>query len=120
MNKSNQKDSNQSIRELIGSVAVKKHQELEPQPTKHDYEDVTKSMVELFAKTKAKYYPIDKIIPALKANSNNPNNKVFDRIGLEGIDAILSVLKEKQIVKEFHPKCVQKNSLGDIREHPPC
>ena len=114
MDKSNQKNSNQSIRALIETAAVKKNQQLEPEPTKQDYEKVTESMVELFAEKKTKYYPLDQIIPALKARSSNPNNKAFDRIGLEGIDAILSVLKEKQIVKEFHPKCVQKNSLGEI------
>ena len=114
MNKSNEKDSSQSIRALIETAAVKKHQELEPEPTKQDYEEATSSMIELFAEKKIKYYPLDQIIPALKARSSNPNNKAFDRIGLEGIDAILSVLKEKQIVKEFHPKCVQKNSLGEI------
>ena len=112
MNKSNEMDSSQSIRALIETAAVKKHQELEPEPTKQDYEEATSSMVELFADTKSIYYSMDRIIPALKLVF--PNKTAFDRIGLAGIDAILSVLKEKQIVNEFHPKCVQKNSQGYI------
>lgn len=112
MNKSNEKDSSQSIRALIETAAVKKHQELEPEPTKQDYEEATSLMVELFADTKSIYYSMDRIIPTLKLVF--PNKTAFDRIGLAGIDAILSVLKEKQIVNEFHPKCVQKNSQGYI------
>ena len=119
MDKSNQKDSSQSIRALIESVAVKKQQELEPQPSKKDYEDVTLFMIELFAKHKTRYFSEDEIIPSLKRDlrfSDRRSNETekIDRIGMEGRDAILSVLKEKQMLKEFYPKCVKKNNDGDI------
>ena len=119
MNKSNHKDSSQSIRALIENVAVKKQQELEPEPTEKDFEDVTVFMVDFFAKHKEIYYPEDEIIPTLKRdlrsrfNSSEPTRKI-DRIGLEGRDAILSVLKQKRIVKEFRPKCFKKNTHGEI------
>ena len=121
MDKSNQKDSSQSIRALIESVAVKKQQELEPQPSKKDYEDVTVFMIELFAKHKTRYFSEDEIIPSLKNDlwlrgmgSTSSFYKQIDRVGLQGRDAILSVLKEKQMLNEFHPKCVKKNTAGDI------
>ena len=119
MDKSNQKDSSQSIRALIESVAVKKQQELEPKPSKQDYEDVTVFMIELFAKHKTRYFSEDEIIPSLKRDlrfSDRRSNETekIDRIGMEGRDAILSVLKEKQMLNEFYPKCVKKNNDGDI------
>ena len=102
MNKSNQKDSSQSIRALIETAAVKKYQELEPEPTQQDYEEATALMVHLFAHFKTKYFLEDEIIPSIQKLPKN--GKVLDRIGLEGRDIILSVLKEKQIVNEFDSK----------------
>ena len=121
MNKSN-KDSSQSIRALIETVAVKKQQELEPEPTKKDFEEVTVFMVDFFAKHKTRYFSADEIMLSLKidlwsrfdSSDQSDPTKQIDRIGLEGRDAILSVLKEKQIVNEFHPKCIKKNSDGHI------
>ena len=112
MNKSNNEDSNESIRNLIENVAVKKHQELDPEPTKHDYEKATAIMVELFAKQKSRYFSADEIIPSIQKFIKN--DKRLDRIGLKETHEIMSVLKEKRIVNEFHPKCIKKNTLGDI------
>ena len=112
MNKSNNEHSNESIRDLIENVAVKKHQELDPEPTKLDYQKATAIMVQLFAQNKTRYFPEDEIIPSIKKLITN--DKVFDRIGLKETHEIMSVLKEKRIVNEFHPKCIKKNIAGDI------
>ena len=123
MNKSNHEDSSESIHALIESAAVKKQHELDPAPTKQDYEEVTALMVELFTKNKTKYYQEDQIIPSLKSDvwsryqsRSNDSRKdevdprtQIDRVGLEGRDAILRVLKEKQIVNEFDPKDLKRN-----------
>ena len=132
MNKSNHEDSSEGIHALIESAAVKKQHELDPAPTKQDYEEVTALMVELFTKNKTKYYQEDQIIPSLKSDvwsqyqSRSINSrkdevdprKQIDRVGLEGRDAILRVLKEKQIVNEFDPKnLLMKRNLHNPNLH---
>ena len=123
MNKSNHEDSSESIQKLIESAAVKKRHELDPAPTKEDYEEVTELMVEFFAKFKTIFYQEDQIIPSLKndlhwskyeSKKSDSPTKLLDRIGLEGRDDILKVLKEKQIVNEFDPKNLKKNHRGHI------
>ena len=123
MNKSNHEDSSESIQKLIESAAVKKRHELDPAPTKEDYEEVTELMVEFFAKFKTIFYQEDQIIPSLKndlhwskyeSKKSDSPTKLLDRIGLEGRDDILRVLKEKQIVNEFDPKNLKKNHHGHI------
>ena len=134
MNKSNHEQSNESIRELIETVTVKtvrvkKQQELDPTPTQQDYEDVTALILELFTKNKKSCYSKDDLISFLKGNfcqqfwrefyskenktSDNPT-KILNRIGMEGMDAILSVLKEKQILNEFDPKYLMIDRHGNI------
>ena len=112
MNKSNHEQSNGSIRDLIENVAVKKHQELDPEPTKLDYQIATELMVKLFAQMKTRYFSEDEIIPSIKKFIKKDER--LDRIGLKETHEIMSVLKEKRIVNEFHPKCIKKHTLGDI------
>ena len=128
MDKSNHEDLSQCIRPLIESAAVKKQHELDPAPTKQDYEEVTALMVELFAKNKTSYFQEDQIRSSLKSelsrsySARRPDSrgdyadkiKQIDRIGLEGRDEILRILKEKEIVNEFDPKNLKKNLHGHI------
>ena len=124
MNKSNHEDSSEGMHALIESVAVKKQHEFDPAPTREDYEEVTALMVEFFTKNQKNYYQEDQIISSLKRDvwsrsydskkDKADPHKHINRIGLEGRDAILSVLKEKQIIIEFDPKNLKKNHQGKI------
>ena len=112
MNKKNQPKSNQNFRAVIELAAEKKQQELRLVPTSEDYKEVTEYMIELFAKNQKIYYKKSSLLSKLKKTI--PNNTAIDRIGLKGRDEILSVLKEKKIVKEHYASFVTKDQSGQI------
>ena len=101
------KSHQQKLREAIGNAADKKLQDFKLIPTTKDYEEVTGYLIELFTKTQGIYHDYKTIIPKLK--QVYPRRTAIDRIGPEGLDEILSVLKEKRIITEHRASFVVRD-----------
>jgi len=94
MNTRNQQNSQQNLRGAIESAVERKNYELNYE----DYVKVSEQMVELFFLNQGIYFLKEEIYPSLI--SLFENDTVYDRVGPKGRDEILSVLKEKGIIKE--------------------
>ena len=94
MSAKNDKNPSEGIRAIIARAAYKKQQEF--LPSTQDYEDVTALMIEYFWENSGFYQRKENILTELK--KIEPKNKVFNRVGSDGRDEILSVLVEKKIL----------------------
>ena len=105
-----------NIRETILNAVAKKqgNTELNLIPLDKDYDDLTSQMMDLFHQNKTIYFQKDQIDSKLLEMFGD--KKLYDRLGFQGRNQILDILKEKKIVTEYWAKENSKKIQDGIFE----